>query len=53
MIAPASVPQVITVESFHHKVVAVQLGNHSTKPHRSAATEIIDVSQTSEVSGAS
>ena len=54
MIAPASVPQVMIVDSFHHSVPSPRSGMSSVRRRRrSATTETIEVSQTSEVSGAS
>src|SRR6266480_1501869 len=54
MIAPASVPQVITRDSFHHSVGSLpRLGIRSRDARNVRATETIDVSQTSVVSGAS
>src|SRR6267143_5128540 len=53
MIAPARVPQVMTVESFHQSVPSPRswISSHDAKYVRS--TDTIDVSHTSEVSGAS
>src|SRR5678815_837226 len=54
MIAPASVPQVMMVESFHQSVVSpARSGMSSFEAMKVTATESKDVSQTSEVSGAS
>src|SRR5262245_8411571 len=53
MIAPASVPQVITVDSFHHRVPSPRLGIRRYEARYVTATDTPDVSQTSEVSGAS
>jgi len=53
MIAPASVPQVITVESFHHSVPSPRFGMIILETVYVNATEIIDVSHTSVVSGVS
>src|SRR5687767_8572292 len=54
MIAPASVPQVITRDSFHHSVVSLpMLGISSHDARNVRATETIEVSQTRVVSGAS
>src|SRR5437867_8894335 len=53
MMAPARVPQVMTVESFHQRVPSPRswISSHDAKYVRSRDT--IDVSHTSEVSGAS
>src|SRR5207245_7083710 len=53
MMAPARVPQVMTVESFHQSVPSPRswISSHDAKYVMS--TETIDVSHTSEVSGAS
>src|SRR2546425_10170259 len=53
MIAPASVPQVITVESFHQRVPSPRSGISSHDAKYVMSTEMIDVIHTSEVSGAS
>src|SRR5687768_9914972 len=54
MIAPASVPHVMIVESFHHIVVSPpREGMRRYETAYVTATERIDVSQTSDVSGAS
>src|SRR6266511_1979932 len=53
MIAPASVPQVITVESFHQRVPSPKSGISAHDAKYVMRTETIDVSHTSEVSGAS
>src|SRR5205823_12269280 len=53
MIAPASVPHVMTVDSFHHKVPSPRLGIRTNETRYVNATETIDVSHTSDVSGAS
>src|SRR3984885_15486818 len=54
MIAPASVPQVITEESFHHSVVSPpRLGIIWLDTKYVAAMEMAEVSHTNEVSGAS
>src|SRR5437660_12187878 len=53
MIAPASVPHVMTVDSFHHNVPSPRLGMRTNETRYVSATETIDVSHTSEVSGAS
>src|SRR5258707_260548 len=51
MSAPASVPQVITVESFHHIVPSPRLEISTYDTAYVMRTETIDVSQTSDVSG--
>src|SRR6266566_6356236 len=54
MMAPASVPHVITSESFHHSVVSPPTaGINSRDATNVSATETSDVSQTSVVSGVS
>src|SRR5918912_581878 len=53
MIAPASVPQVITVDSFHHSVPSPRCGIRMYEIRYVIATEMSDVSHTSDVSGAS
>src|SRR5690606_13479676 len=53
MMAPASVPQVITVESFHQSVPSPRSAMSSPERMYVSATEISDVSQTSDVNGAS
>ena len=53
MIAPASVPQVMMVESFHQSVPSPRSAIRSQETTYVIATETIEVSQTSEVSGAS
>src|SRR5687768_16668813 len=53
MIAPASVPQVIMVESFHQSVPSPSSGMSRYDDRYVSATETIDVSHTSEVSGVS
>src|SRR5688572_33440295 len=54
MTAPASVPQVMIAESFHHIVVSPpRVGMRSFETKNVTATERIDVSHTSDVSGAS
>src|SRR5262245_25998304 len=54
MMAPASVPQVITSDSFHHSVVSPpMLGISSADARNVSATDTTDVSHTSVVSGAS
>src|SRR5580765_3898885 len=53
MIAPASVPQVITLESFHHNVPSPRSGIIRYDTMYVSTTERIDVSHTRNVSGAS
>src|SRR5215475_2388828 len=53
MIAPASVPHVMTVESFHQSVPSPSPGISSQDTMYVSATETIDVSQTRLVSGTS
>src|SRR5437588_5758554 len=54
MMAPASVPQVMIAESFHHIVVSPpRFGMSRREATNVRAIEMIDVSQTSDVSGAS
>src|SRR5437763_12437537 len=54
MIAPASVPQVMIAESFHHIVVSPpRLGIRTFDTANVTATERIDVIHTSDVSGCS
>ncbi len=54
IIAPASVPQVITSDSFHHSVGSPpMLGIRSRDARNVSATDTSDVSHTSDVSGAS
>jgi hypothetical protein len=54
MIAPASVPQVITVDSFHHSEVSPpSCRNQQVAQHVGQRHETIEVSQTRLVSGAS
>src|SRR5689334_8079112 len=54
MMAPASVPQVITVESFHQMVVLPAIsGINAYETMYVMTTETIEVSQTRKVSGAS
>src|SRR5487761_1977220 len=54
MIAPASVPQVMTADSFHQKVgLPLRSGITRYDTRNVRATEMIDVSHTSDVSGAS
>src|SRR5258708_40061577 len=54
MIAPASVPQVMIAESFHHIVVSPpRLGMRTFDTANVTPTERIEVIQTSDVSGCS
>src|SRR5579863_6573920 len=53
MIAPASVPQVMMLDSFHHMVPSPSSGIIREETRYVNANEIIEVSHTSEVSGAS
>src|SRR5437764_5288039 len=54
MIAPASVPQVMIDESFHHIVASPpRFGMRRYEMRNVSATETIDVSQTSDVRGCS
>src|SRR4029077_9656183 len=53
MIAPASVPQVITVDSFHQSEPSPRSGTRKYDTVYVMTTDTIDVSHTSEVSGAS
>src|SRR4051812_22821372 len=53
MIAPASVPQLITVDSFHHSVPSPSCGINTYDTAYVVATETSDVSHTSTVSGCS
>src|SRR2546425_2451894 len=54
MIAPASVPHVMTAESFHHRVVSPAiLGIRMRESANVRATDTSEVSQTRDVSGAS
>src|SRR6185503_18135714 len=54
MIAPARVPHVMMADNFHHSVESPPRSGISTLETRNVrATETIDVSQTSEVNGAS
>src|SRR3569832_1279616 len=53
MIAPASVPQVITVESFHQSDPSPRSLMRRYERTYVSTTEMIDVSHTSAVSGAS
>src|ERR1051325_8977443 len=53
MMAPASVPHVITVDSFHHSVPSPRSGMRRSDTTYVRTTDTMDVSHTSEVSGAS
>src|SRR5437773_6914833 len=53
MIAPASVPHVMTVESFHHSVPSPRSLTRTHEARYVVATDTNDVSHTSRVSGAS
>src|SRR5262249_56107636 len=53
MMAPARVPQVMTVESFHQSVPSPRPGIRSHETRYVRATEITEVSHTRAVSGAS
>ena len=53
MMAPASVPQVMIVESFHHSVPSPRSGMRSHETRYVRPTEMIEVIHTSDVSGAS
>src|SRR5262245_50963724 len=53
MMAPASVPQVMTVESFHQRVPSPRLPVMSHDAPYVTTTERIDVIHTSDVSGPS
>src|SRR3954467_6484880 len=53
MIAPASVPQVMTAESFHQSVPSPRSGTIAFETMNVRITERIDVSHTRTVSGAS
>src|SRR5690242_16222264 len=53
MIAPATVPHVITVDSFHQSVPSPRSGISRYETMYVMTTEMIEVSQTSDVSGAS
>src|SRR3989442_4801773 len=53
MIAPASVPHVMTVDSFHHSVPSPSPEISTYEAAYVVATETIEVNQTSDVSGAS
>src|SRR3989442_731555 len=53
MIAPASVPHVMTVESFHHSVPSPRLLTRSHEARYVIPTDTKDVNHTRRVSGAS
>src|ERR1041384_1750919 len=53
MIAPASVPQLMMADSFHHRVPSPRSGIRSADTTKGRATEATDVIQTSQVRGAS
>src|SRR5437867_11101671 len=53
MIAPASVPQVMIVESFHHSVPSPRSGTSRYELTYVSTIDTADVSQTRNVSGAS
>ncbi len=54
MIAPASVPQEMIIESFHHKLASPpRVGIVNQEMMKVTATEIMDVIHTKEVRGAS
>src|SRR5215813_5131610 len=54
MIAPASVPHVMTADSFHHSVASPPTSGMRIHESRNVrATDTIDVSHTRDVSGAS
>src|SRR5262245_42591995 len=53
MIAPASVPQVMLSDSFHHSEPSPSSGIRKYDTMYVMTTETIEVSQTSDVSGAS
>src|ERR1041385_1363212 len=53
MIAPASVPQVITEDSFHHKVPSPRFAMRTYDARYVMPTDTNDVSQTRFVRGAS
>src|SRR5689334_22943327 len=53
MIAPASVPNVMIVESFHHSVPSPRSAMRSRETTNVRTTETIEVSHTSVVSGSS
>src|SRR5512134_264510 len=53
LMAPASVPHVMTVESFHHRLPSPRPGMRSQETKYVSPTETSEVSHTSDVSGAS
>ncbi len=53
MMAPARVPQLMMAESFHHRVPSPRSGMRSLETMNVITSETIEVSHTSEVSGAS
>jgi hypothetical protein len=53
MRAPARVPQVMMVESFHHRLPSLRFPIRKYETPKVIATEIIDVSHTNDVSGCS
>ena len=53
MIAPARVPHVMINPSFHHRVPSPRSGMSSRETMNVRTTEMIEVSHTSDVSGAS
>src|SRR3954463_2991171 len=53
MIAPASVPHVMTADSFHHKVPSPSVGIIALETMNVSVTERIDVNHTRNVRGAS
>src|SRR6476620_12653599 len=53
MMAPASVPQVMTAESFHHNEPSPRFGIIALETMNVRMTERIDVNHTRNVSGAS
>src|SRR5688572_5041680 len=53
MIAPASVPQVMTVDSFHQSEPSPSVGIMKYETTYVSTTDTIDVNHTSDVSGAS
>src|SRR5512143_1658699 len=53
MIAPAKVPQVITLDSCHHSVPSPRSGNIRYETMYVSTTDMIEVNHTRNVSGAS
>src|SRR2546430_6163413 len=53
MMAPASVPHVMMMPSFHHSVPSPRSGINIRETTKVKMTEMIEVSHTSDVSGAS